>query len=120
MDKLREILAIWVIFFAVLLLFIPLMISYPVSFSQGTPAVNNNRGVQEQNNVSMPKAKGVFIEGSYGGDAETLNLLLASDGTSFSYIGHTMDSLANYNNKLDIHLLCLAKDIEVSTDGLTY
>ncbi|HJX03191.1 MAG TPA: ABC transporter substrate-binding protein [Dehalococcoidia bacterium] len=68
----------------------------------------------------MPKAKGVFIEGSYGGDAETLNLLLASDGTSFSYIGHTMDSLANYNNELDINLLCLAKDIEVSTDGLTY
>lgn len=65
-------------------------------------------------------AEGIFIEGSYGGDAETLNLLLASDGTSFSYIGHTLDSLANYNNKLELHLLCLAKDIEVSPDGLTY
>jgi peptide/nickel transport system substrate-binding protein len=66
------------------------------------------------------KAKGTFIEGSYGGDGETLNFLLASDGTSFSYIGHTMDTLANYNNQLEINLLCLAKDIEVSDDGLVY
>jgi len=65
-------------------------------------------------------ASGNFIEGNYGGDGETLNFLLASDGTSFSYIGHTLDTLANYNNKLEINLLCLAKDIEVSEDGLVY
>jgi len=65
-------------------------------------------------------AIGNFIEGNYGGDGETLNFLLASDGTSFSYIGHTLDTLANYNNKLEINLLCLAKDIEVSEDGLVY
>jgi peptide/nickel transport system substrate-binding protein len=63
---------------------------------------------------------GTFIEGSYGGDGETLNFLLASDGTSFSYIGHTIDTLANYNNQLEINLLCLARDIEVSEDGLVY
>jgi peptide/nickel transport system substrate-binding protein len=66
------------------------------------------------------KTGGTFIEGSYGGDGETLNFLLASDGTSFSYIGHTIDTLANYNNQLEINLLCLAKDIEVSEDGLVY
>jgi len=66
------------------------------------------------------KVKGVFIEGSYGGDAETLNWLLAADATSHSYIGHTLDSLANYNNDLEINLLCLARDIEVSEDGLVY
>jgi peptide/nickel transport system substrate-binding protein len=64
-------------------------------------------------------ARGKFIEGSYGGDAETLNYLLAADGTSFSYISHTLDSLANYNNQLEINLLCLAKDVEVE-DGLIY
>lgn len=63
---------------------------------------------------------GDFISGQYGGDAESLNLLLVADGTSFSYIGHTLDSLATYNNKLEIHLLCLAKDVEVSPDGLVY
>jgi peptide/nickel transport system substrate-binding protein len=66
------------------------------------------------------KGKGNFIDGSYGGDAESLNLLLVADGTSFSYIGYTLDSLANYNNKLEVNLLCLAKDIEVTPDGLVY
>jgi peptide/nickel transport system substrate-binding protein len=67
-----------------------------------------------------PQVKGTFIEGTYGGDGETLNWLLAADGTSHSYIGHTIDGLATYNNKLEISLLCLAKDVEVSPDGLVY
>ena len=66
------------------------------------------------------QATGIFISGQYGGDAESLNLLLVADGTSFSYIGLTLDSLAIYNNKLETHLLCLAKDVEVSPDGLVY
>ena len=66
------------------------------------------------------EVSGSFIEGNYGGDAETLNWLLAADATSHSYIGLTIDSLANYNNQLEINLLCLAKDIEVSPDGLVY
>ena len=69
---------------------------------------------------TISEVKGEFIDGTYGGDAESLNLLLAADATSFSYIGLTLDSLATYNNKLKIHLLCLAKDIEVSPDGLVY
>ena len=63
---------------------------------------------------------GTFIEGAYGGDGETLNFLLVSDGTSHSYISHTMDTLVTYNNQLEINLLCLAKDLEVSEDGLVY
>lgn len=66
------------------------------------------------------QATGDFISGQYGGDAESLNLLLVADGTSFSYIGLTLDSLAVYNNKLETHLLCLARDVEVSPDGLIY
>ena len=69
---------------------------------------------------AISEVKGEFIDGTYGGDAETLNLLLASDAASFSYIGLTLDSLATYDNKLNIFLLCLAKDIEVSPDGLVY
>jgi peptide/nickel transport system substrate-binding protein len=62
----------------------------------------------------------VFIEGESGGDAETLNWILAADATSFSYAGHTVDSLATYDNQLNIQLRCLAKDIEISPDGLIY
>jgi peptide/nickel transport system substrate-binding protein len=63
---------------------------------------------------------GNFIDGESGGDAETLNWILAADATSFSYAGHTVDSLATYDNKLNVQLRCLAKDIEVSADGLAY
>jgi peptide/nickel transport system substrate-binding protein len=64
--------------------------------------------------------KDAFIEGESGGDAETLNWILAADASSFSYAGHTVDSLATYNNQLNIQLRCLAKDIDVSPDGLVY
>jgi len=63
---------------------------------------------------------GTFIEGSYGGDGETLNWLLAADATSHSYIGHTIDALATYDNNLDLVLRCLARDVEISQDGLSY
>jgi ABC-type oligopeptide transport system substrate-binding subunit len=57
---------------------------------------------------------GNFIEGVSGGDAETLNWILAADASSFGYVGHTLDSLATYDNEFNIQLRCLAKDIEVS------
>jgi peptide/nickel transport system substrate-binding protein len=66
------------------------------------------------------KENGNFIDGESGGDAETLNWILAADATSFSFAGHTVDSLATYDNKLNIVLRCLAKDIEASPDGLVY
>ena len=66
------------------------------------------------------QVKGIFIEGTSGGDAETLNWILAADASSFSYMGHTLNSLATYDNQWNIVLRHLAKPVEVSEDGLTY
>ena len=70
---------------------------------------------------AAPVPKGNFIEGDVaGGEAETLNWILAADASSFGYVGYTLESLANYDNKFNIVLRCLAKDIEISPDGLVY
>ncbi len=66
------------------------------------------------------KVKGNFIAGESGGDAETLNWILAGDATSFGYIGLTMDGLGTYDNKFNFLLRWLKKDVEVSEDGLVY
>jgi peptide/nickel transport system substrate-binding protein len=68
-----------------------------------------------------PQAEGNFIEGDVaGGEAETLNWILAADASSFGYVGYTLESLATYDNQFNIVPRCLAKDIEVSPDGLVY
>jgi len=70
---------------------------------------------------ATPATRGSFIEGDVsGGEAETLNWILAADASSFGYVGYTLESLANYDNKFNIVLRCLARDIEVSPDGLVY
>ncbi len=70
---------------------------------------------------SAPAARGVFIEGDVaGGEAETLNWILAADASSFGYVGYTLESLATYDNQFNIQLRCLGKDIETSPDGLVY
>ena len=74
-------------------------------------------GINEQSGATI---KGDFIEGESGGDAETLNWILAADSSSFGYAGHTVDSLATYDNQFNIQLRCLSKDIELSPDGLVY
>ncbi len=66
------------------------------------------------------EAKEVYISGTSAGDAETLNWILAADSASLSYAGHTLDSLATYDNEWRIQLRCAAKDVEVSEDGLVY
>ncbi|MBA7615003.1 Oligopeptide-binding protein AppA [subsurface metagenome] len=66
------------------------------------------------------EAKGVYISGTSAGDAETLNWILAADSASLGYVGHTLDSLATYDNEWRIQLRCAARDIEVSEDGLVY
>ena len=66
------------------------------------------------------KPTGVFIEGSSGGEAETLNWILAADASSFGYAGLTLDSLATYDNNWNVVLRHLAKPVEISADGLTY
>jgi peptide/nickel transport system substrate-binding protein len=71
--------------------------------------------------TAAPATKGNFIEGDVaGGEAETLNWILAADASSFAYAGYTLESLATYDNHFNIVLNCLAKDIEVSPDGLVY
>jgi len=69
---------------------------------------------------SAKEAGGDYISGTSAGDAETLNWILAADSASFSYIGHTLDSLATYDNEYRIQLRCAAKDVEVTEDGLVY
>jgi len=70
--------------------------------------------------VVYPEVKGTFIDGVSGGDAETLNWLLAADATSHSYAGMCFDSLATYDNDWNVHLRHLAQPVEISDDGLTY
>jgi peptide/nickel transport system substrate-binding protein len=77
-------------------------------------------GCTKGTTVTGTAVKGDFIDGQSGGDAETLNWILAADASSFGFAGHTVDSLATYDNQLNIQLRCLAKDIEVSPDGLVY
>ena len=74
---------------------------------------------------SAPKnlhpVKGEFIEGHVGGDAQTLNWVVATDaGASKRYAGFMVDPLAVFDNEFKLQLRCLAKDIEVSPDGLSY
>jgi len=66
------------------------------------------------------EAGGAFISGTSAGDAETLNWILAADSASFSYIGHTVDSLVTYDNEWGVQLRMAARDVEVSEDGLVY
>ncbi len=66
------------------------------------------------------EAKGGYISGTSAGDAETLNWILAADSASLGYAGHTLDSLATYDNEWHIQLRCAAKDVEVTEDGLVY
>ncbi|MBA7483283.1 Oligopeptide-binding protein AppA [subsurface metagenome] len=63
---------------------------------------------------------GVYISGTSAGDGETLNWILAADGTSHAYAGYTMDTLATYDNEWDVQLRCAARDVELSEDGLVY
>ncbi len=67
-----------------------------------------------------PSVKNDYIGGQSGGEAETLNWILVTDATSNSYVSNTMDSLITYDNQMNVQLRCLAKDIEVSPDGLVY
>ncbi|MFC1967810.1 ABC transporter substrate-binding protein [Chloroflexota bacterium] len=67
-----------------------------------------------------PQTKGTFIEGASAGDAETLNWILAADGASFDYAGHTLDSLVTFNTRFEVQLRHLARHVMVSEDGLVY
>jgi len=65
--------------------------------------------------------KGEFTEAILGEDAQTLNWIIATDeGASKRYASFIVDPLAVFDNSLNVQLRCLAKDIEVSADGLVY
>jgi ABC-type transport system substrate-binding protein len=65
--------------------------------------------------------KGEFIEGQLGDTAQTLNWIVATDaGASRRYASFMVDPLGVYDNEFKLHLRCLAKEIEISADGLTY
>lgn len=71
--------------------------------------------------VAKHAVKGDFIEGQSGGDAQTLNWILAMDGgPSVRYAGFMVDPLAVYDNQFKLQLRCLARDVEISADGLVY
>ncbi len=75
--------------------------------------------------ISVPQqlhaVKGTFTEAQLGGDAQTLNWVIATDGgASKRYTSFMVDPLAVFDNKFKLQLRCLAKDIEVSSDGLVY
>jgi peptide/nickel transport system substrate-binding protein len=66
-------------------------------------------------------AKSTFTEAQLGGDAQTLNWIIATDGgASKRYAGFMVDPLAVFDNQFKLQLRCLAKDIEISSDGLVY
>lgn len=70
---------------------------------------------------SLHSVKGSFVEGILGEDAQTLNWIIATDGgASKRYAGFMVDPLAVYDNEFNLQTRCLAKDIEVTADGLTY
>jgi ABC-type transport system substrate-binding protein len=71
--------------------------------------------------VQLHPVKGEFIEGQTGEDAQTLNWIVASDaGASKRYASFMVDPLAVFDNQFKLQLRCLAKDVEISGDGLTY
>ena len=70
---------------------------------------------------SLHAVKGEFVEGQIGDDAQTLNWIVAADGgASVRYARFMVDPLAVFDNGFKIQLRCLARDIEVSADGLVY
>lgn len=90
------------------------------AITQVTPVQVPTQLVTQTPALESRTVKGIFIEGESGGDAETLNYILAGDASSHSYAGQTLDSLATFDNEYNVVLRLLAKDIEVSPDGLTY
>ncbi len=103
--KSRDLLLVWIIFFALLLLLLPLLMTLPPGLLK---------------EAKVKQASGIYISGTSAGDAETLNWILAADSASFGYAGHTLDSLVTYNNEYEVQLRCAAKDVKVSDDGLVY
>ena len=71
--------------------------------------------------VQLHPVKGEFLEAQLGESAQTLNWIVATDsGASKRYASFMVEPLAVFNNQYKLQLRCLAKDVEVSNDGLVY
>jgi len=71
--------------------------------------------------IQLHPVKGEFVEAQLGESAQTLNWIIATDaGASKRYASFIVEPLAVFNNQYKLQLRCLAKDIEVSNDGLVY
>ena len=92
----------------------------PTAEVEPVPAPEPSATLAPTTPEARPQVKGTFIEGTSGGDAETLNFILAADASSHSYAAYTLGSLGTYDNQWQKVLRHLAKPVEVSEDGLTY
>jgi peptide/nickel transport system substrate-binding protein len=73
------------------------------------------------NRVTEHPVKGEIVEAHIGDLAQTVHWIVATDGAaSLRYAGFMVDPLAVFDNQFKLQLRCLAKDIDVSQDGLTY
>ena len=71
--------------------------------------------------IQLHPVKGEFLEAQLGESAQTLNWIIATDsGASKRYASFMVEPLAVFNNQYKLQLRCLAKDVEVSADGLVY
>ncbi len=71
--------------------------------------------------VQLHPVKGEFVEAQLGESAQTLNWIIAKDqGASKRYARFMVEPLAVFDNQYKLQLRCLAKDVEVSADGLVY
>jgi ABC-type transport system substrate-binding protein len=71
--------------------------------------------------VQLHPVKGEFLEAALGDSAQTLNWIVATDmGASKRYASFMVEPLAVMNNQYKPQLRCLARDVEVSKDGLEY
>lgn len=71
--------------------------------------------------IQLHPVKGEFMEAQLGESAQTLNWIIATDqGASKRYASFMVEPLAVFNNQYKLQLRCLAKDLEVSADGLVY
>lgn len=93
---------------------------FSLLLSSSSGVVYQPKQEPRQEAASKKEISRVFISGTSAGDAETLNWILAADAASMGYAGHTVDSLATYDNEWRVQLRTAAKDVEISEDGLVY
>ncbi len=93
---------------------------FSLLLSSSSGVVYQPKQEPRQEAASNEEISRVFISGTSAGDAETLNWILAADAASMGYAGHTVDSLATYDNEWRVQLRTAAKDVEISEDGLVY